>query len=182
MVFCRYYTFIEYVWYCSNCCSFSHFTSPYCPDSSASSESSEDKPKKRGSKSTKRSIFYSGVTVRDVIRRMTRKNLHNGIKKMLTEHRTNLLFDDWGLIDDECKDDILGDLKANNKTKAANRLIDYFHDNHTGEELLHFCDFLTEEANDAGRNPQLLKLPKAIKKAVHDASSGPSGMLYSMFL
>ena len=120
--------------------------------------------------------------MRDVIRRMTRKNLHSGIKKMMTEHRTNLLCDDWELINEECRDDILGDLKANNKTKAANRLIDYFRDTHTGEELLHFCDFLTKEAKDAGRNSQLLKLAKAIKKAVHDAPPGPSGMLYSMFL
>ena len=179
---CRHYTFIKYVEYCSNCCSFSHFTSPYCSDFSASSESSEDKPKKRSSKSTKRSISYSEVTVRDVIRRMTREKLHSGIKKMLTEQRTILLCDDWGLIDDECKDDILGDLKANNKTKAADRLIDYFNNNHTGEELLHFCDFLTKEAKKAGQNPQLFKLAKAIKVAVYDASSGPSGMLYSMFL
>ena len=146
--------------------SFSHFTSPYCSDS----ESSEDKPKKRRSKLKKRSRSYSEVTVKNVIRGMTRKNLHDGIKKMLTEHRTTLLCDDWGLINEECRDDILGDLEANHKTKAANRLIDYFHDNHTGEELLHFCDFLTEEAKDAGRNPQLLNLAKAIKKAVHDAS------------
>ena len=118
--------------------------------------------------------------MRDVIRGMTRKKLHRGIKNMLTEHRTNLLYDDWGLINEECRDDILGDLKANNKTKAANRLVDYFHDNHTGEELLHFCDFLTKEAKDAGRNPQLLKLAKAIKEAVHDASPGPLGMLYSI--
>ena len=114
--------------------------------------------------------------MRDVIRGMTRKKLHSGIRKMLTEHRTNLLYDDWGLINEECRDNVLGDLGTNNKTKAANRLIDYFHDNHTGEELLRFCDFLTEEAKDAGRNPQLLKLAKAIKKAVRDASSGPSGI------
>ena len=120
--------------------------------------------------------------MRDVIRSMTREKLHGGIKKMLTEHRTNLFYDDWGLINEECRDDILGDLKANNKTKAANSLIDYFDNNHTGEELLHFCDFLTKEAKKAGRNPQLLELAKAIKEAVHDASSGPSGMLYSMFL
>ena len=146
--------------------SFSHFTSPYCSDS----ESSEDKPKKRRSKLKKRSRSYSEVTVKNVIRGMTRKNLHDGIKKMLTEHRTNLLCDDWGLINEECRDGILGDLKANNKTKAADRLIDYFNDTHTGEELLHFCDFLTKEAKKAGQNPQLLKLAKSIKEAVHDAS------------
>ena len=49
------------------------------------------------------------------------------------------LFDDWGLINEECWHNILGDLGANNKTKSAHRLIDYFHDNHIGEELLHFC-------------------------------------------
>ena len=173
MVVRRYYTFIQY---CSNC-SFSHFTSPCCPDSSASSESSEDKTKKRGSKSTKRSTSYSEVTVRDVIQRLTRKNLHSGIKNMLTEHRTDLLCDDWGLINEECRDDILGDLEANKKTKAANRLIDYFRNTHSGKELLLFCDFLTTEAKDAGRNSQLLELAKAIKEAVYDASPGPSGML-----
>ena len=120
--------------------------------------------------------------MRDVIRGMTLKNLHSGIKNMLTEHRTNLLCDDWQLINEECRDDILGDLEANKKTKAADRLIDYFDNNHTGEELLLFCDFLTKEAKDAGRNPQLLKLAKSIKEAVYDVSSGPSGMLYSMFL
>ena len=108
--------------------------------------------------------------MRDVIQGMTREKLHSGIKKMLTEQHTNLLYDDWELIDDECKDDILGDLGTNKKTKAANRLIDHFHDNHTGKELLHFCDFLTKEAKDAGRNSQLLKLAKAIKEAVYDAS------------
>ena len=116
------------------------------------------------------------------IQGMTRAKLHGGIKRMLTDHHINLLCDDWRLINEECRDDILGDLKANNKTKAANRLIDYLHDNHTGEELLHFRDFLMKEAKDAGRNTQLLKLAKSIKEAVHDASSGPSGMLYSMFL
>ena len=120
--------------------------------------------------------------MRDVIRGMTREKLHSGIKKMLTEHRTNLLYDDWGLINEDCRDDILGDLTANNKTKAADRLIDYFHDNHSGDELLHFCEFLTKEAKKAGRNSQLLKLANAIKEAVHDTSSGASGMLYSMFV
>ena len=120
--------------------------------------------------------------MRDVFRGMTCEKLHSGIKKMLTEQRTNLLYDDWGLINEKCRDDILGDLGANNKTKAANRLIDYFDNNHTGEELLHFCEFLTKEAKDEGRNPQLLKLAKAMKEAVYDASPGPSGMLYSMFL
>ena len=175
MVLCRYKTFIDYVQYCSNCYSFSHFTPPYCSEK-------QGKPKKRGSKSTKRSISYSVVTVRDVIRRMTREKLHGGIKKMMTKHRTSLLCDDWGLINEECRDDILGDLKANNKTEAANRLIDYFCNNHSGDELLHFCEFLTKEAKKAGRNSQLLKLVNAIKEAVHDASSGPSGMLYSIFL
>ena len=108
--------------------------------------------------------------MRDVIRGMTREKLHSGIKKMLTEHRTNLLCDDWELINEECRDDILGDLKANNKTKAADRLIDYFNNNHTGEELLLFCDLLTKEAKKAGRNTQLLKLANAIKEAVHIAS------------
>ena len=120
--------------------------------------------------------------MRGVIRGMTCEKLHSGIKKMMTKHRTNLLCDDWGLINEECRDDILGDLKANHKTEAADRLIDYFCDNHTGDELLHFCEFLTKEAKKAGRNSQLLKFANAIKEAVHDASSGPSGMLYSMFL
>ena len=120
--------------------------------------------------------------MRGVIQGMTHEKLHNGIKKMLTEHRTTLLYDDWGLINEEYRDDILGDLTAKSKTKAANRLIDYFDNNHTGEQLLLFCDFLTKEAKKAGQNPQLLKLAKAIKEAVHDASPGPSGMLYSMFL
>ena len=120
--------------------------------------------------------------MRDVIRGMTHEKLHGGIKNMLTEQRTNLLYDDWELINEECRDDILGNLTANNKTKAANRLIDYFDNNHTGEELLHFCDFLTKVAKDAGRYPLLFKLAKDIKEAVHDAFPGPSGMLYSMFL
>ena len=119
--------------------------------------------------------------MRDVIRGMTREKLHSGIKNMLMEHRTNLLCDDWELINEECRDDILGDLKANNKTKAADRLIDYFDNNHTGEELLHFCDFLTKEAKDGGRNPKLLKLAKSIKEAVHDVSSGPSGICYNIY-
>ena len=117
--------------------------------------------------------------MRDVIQGMTRKNIYSGIRRILNEDRTKVLFDDWELIDEDCRDDILGDLTANNKTKAANRLIDYFDNNHTGEELLHFCDFLTKEAKEAGRNPQLFKLAKAIKEAVYDAYSGLSSMLYS---
>ena len=120
--------------------------------------------------------------MRDVIRGMTREELHSGIKKMMTKHRTTLLYDDWGLINEECRDEILGNLRANHKTEAADTLIDYFDNNHTGEELLQFCDFLTKEAKKAGRNSQLLKLAKAIKEAVHDASLRPSGVLYSMFL
>ena len=69
---------------------------------------------------------------------MKHKTLHTGVKKMLTEHRTGLLFDDWKLINEGCRDDILGDLEANNKTKSANRLIDYFDNSHTGEKLLLF--------------------------------------------
>ena len=149
--------------------------SPYYSDSRESSESSEDETTKKGRP-------YSEVTVREVIRRMTREKLHSGIKKMLTEHRTNLLCDDWEFINEECRDDILGDLKANRKTIAADRLINYFDNNHTGEELLLFCDFLTKAAKKAGRSPQLLKMVKAIKEAVYDASPGPSSMLHSMFL
>ena len=119
--------------------------------------------------------------MRDVIRGMTHKNLRDGIRRMVNEDRTKVLCDDWELINEVCRDDILGDLEANDKTKAANRLIDHFNNNHTGEELLLFCTFLTKEAKDAGRNPQLLKLAKAIKEAVYDASSGPSSMLYLIF-
>ena len=67
--------FIEYVQYCLNCCSFSHFTPPYCSDPSASSASFESKTRKRGSKSTKRSRSYSEITVRDVIQGILTKEV-----------------------------------------------------------------------------------------------------------
>ena len=124
---------------------------------------------------------YSDVSVKDVIRCIKRETLHTGVKKMLTEHHTGLLFDDWELINEGCRDDILGHLQANRKVEAADRLIDYFKDNHTGEQLCDFCRFLTKLARDTGRNSQLHKLAKGIEDALDYASPGPSGMFFHRF-
>ena len=59
---------------------------------------------------------------------------------------------------------MLGHLQANRKFDAADRLIDYFKDNHTGEQLCDFCHFLTEQAKDADRNSQMCKLAKGISR------------------
>ena len=113
---------------------------------------------------------YSNVSVEFIVRKITRKKLHSGIKSMLSEHRTELLHDDGKLINESCKDSILGLLENRNYVKAANEFIDYFKKTHTGEELLIFSDFLRQEAEDDGRNQQLLNLAESIEDAVYSAS------------
>ena len=113
---------------------------------------------------------YTNVSVESVVRKITRKKLHDGIKRMLSEQRTHLLHDDWKLINESCRDSMLGLLGCKNYVKAANELIDYFKKTHTGEELLIFSKFMREEAEDDGRNQQLLNLAKSIEDAVYTAS------------
>ena len=86
---------------------------------------------------------------------------------MLNRQRIRLLCDDWKLINQKCKNSILGYLKGNEIEEAADHLIDYFQKTHTGEELLMFARFLREEAKGDGRNTQLLNLAKSIEQAVH---------------
>ena len=134
--------------------------------------SSEFPAKKNQSKLSKRKrynkISYNNVPV--VIKKLTRKKLRDAVKKMLNGQRIRDLCDDWELIDETCRDIILGLLEKGNKVEAADQLIDYFKDTHTGEELLIFTDFLKEEAGDGGRNQQLLNLAESIEEAVYSAS------------
>ena len=137
----------------------------------AASEFSAKKNLSKLSKSKQnKKIFYSNVPVEFVIKKLTRKKLCGAVKKMLNGQRIRVLCDDWGLVDETCRDIILGLLEKRNKVEAADQLIDYFKDTHTSKELLIFRNFLREEAGDGGRNPQLLKLAKSIEEAVYSAS------------
>ena len=136
----------------------------------ASSELSEKKNQSKSIKSKQnKKRSYSNVPVELVIRKITRKKLCGAVKKMLNGQRIRVLCDDWELINETCKDIILGLLEKRNNVEAADQLIDYFKETHTGEELLLFSDFLREEA-EGGRNPQLLNLAKSIEEAVYSAS------------
>ena len=110
---------------------------------------------------------YDNVSVNAVIRKITRKKLHGGIMGMLNGQRIRLLHDDWKLINQKCKNSILGYLEKRNEIEeAADQLIDYFQKTHAGKQLLMFTRFLREEAEDDGQNPQLLNLAKSIEQAV----------------
>ena len=114
-------------------------------------------------------ISYSNVPVEFVIRKITRKKLCGAVKKMLNGQRIRVLCDDWELINETCKDIILGLLEKRNNAEAADQLIDYFKETHTGEELLLFSDFLRDEVEGDGRNQQLLNLAKSIEESVYSA-------------
>ena len=136
----------------------------------ASSELSEQKNQSKSIKSKRsKKTSYSNVPVEYVIRKITRKKLCGAVKKMLNGQRIRVLCDDKELINETCKDIILGLLEKRNNVEAADQLIDYFKETHTGEELLLFSDFLREEAEDDGRNQQLLNLAKSIEEAVYSA-------------
>ena len=113
---------------------------------------------------------YDNVSVNAVIHKITRQKLHGAVGRMLNGHRIRLLHDDWKLINEKCKNIILGLEKNNDIDEAADQLIDYFQKTHTGEELLMFAHFLREEAKGDGRNTQLLNLAKSIEEAVYSAS------------
>ena len=97
------------------------------------------------------------------------EKLTRGVEKMLTKHRIQTLCDDVHLIDDECRNRILAMLNNGQKTDAADRLIDYFKNNHNGSSLVSFCDFLRSEAEGAGNAPNLLDFSKQIAEAMKKA-------------
>ena len=93
---------------------------------------------------------------------------------MLTKSRADTLEQHYKLIDFSCNAKIKSLLERGEPDEAATKLIEYFKKNHIDVDLLQFCEFLRDEAKEAGRGAVLLGLANWIERAVK--AQRPSGI------
>ena len=95
--------------------------------------------------------------------RITKEELIEKFRKMLTHHRAVLL-EARDLIDSDCRDIIQAKLRSGERAGAATELVEYFEANHDGDKIMEFCSFLEEQAGKSA--PLLKKLALKIREIV----------------
>ena len=116
---------------------------------------------------------YKHVKAKDALGSLKWRELSNDIKDMLNKPRVDIMQRDYNLIDSACNSSIKTYLDKGDPYEAATTLIDYFEENHDGDALLKFCEFLRDEAKEAGEAPRLKDLVDKIERAVKaERSSG----------
>ena len=116
----------------------------------------------------------SHVRAEKVLETLDWCELRKNIKDMLTESRAHTLKRQYNLIDSSCNAKIQSLLGRGEPDSAATKLIEYFEANHSDVDLLRFCEFLRDEAKEAGGSAVLEGLADKIERAVKD--QGPSGI------
>ena len=96
---------------------------------------------------------------------------------MLTKSRVYTLERQYKLIDSSCSATIRSDLERGDPDSSATTLIEYFEANHNGDGMLRFCEFLSDESEEAGGSAVLEGLADRIERAVKDL--GASGIMLS---
>ena len=115
-----------------------------------------------------REVSYSHVKAKDVIKSFKWKELTKDIKDMLTMSRADTLERGYNLIDSPCNDKIEAQFYHGDPAAAASKLLKYFEKNHNGDDMLRFCKFLRDEAEEAGGSAALEDLADRIEKTVKD--------------
>ena len=125
--------------------------------------------------SNPKEVPTSRVRARDVLETLNWRELISNVKDMLTDTRVYTLERQYRLIDSSCNAKIQSLLVGGEPDKAAITLIKYFEVNHSGADLLRFCEFLRDEVKEAGMGAVLEDLADKIERAVKD--QGPSGIV-----
>ena len=87
---------------------------------------------------------------------------------MLTISRADTLEREYNLIDSPCNAKIEAQLDRGDRAAAASKLLKYFDKNHNGDDMLQFCEFLRDEAKEAGGSAALEDLADKIERTVKD--------------
>ena len=111
---------------------------------------------------------YKHVKAKDALGSLKWRELSNDIKDMLNKRRVDNMQRgrEYNLIDSACSSSIKTYLTQGDPYEAATKLIDYFEENHDGDTLLKFCEFLRDEAKEAGEAPRLKDLADKVERAV----------------
>ena len=118
---------------------------------------------------------YRHVKAEDVLKSFKWRDLSKDIKDMLTINRLMIMERDHNLIDSACNSSIAAALNQGNPDEAPIAFMKYFEKNHDGDALLKFCEFLRDEAKEAGEAARLKDLADKIERAVK--AKGPSGII-----
>ena len=116
---------------------------------------------------------YSHIKAEDVINSFGWREITKDVKNMLTKTRAKILERDYFLIDHVSSAAIRADLEKGDPDSAATTLIEYFENNHNGNDLLRFCTFLNDEAEES-RSSALKNLALRIERTVKNIK--PSGL------
>ena len=120
---------------------------------------------------------YSHVKAKDALETFKWRELLKDIKNMLNKPRLKIMERDYKLINSACNLSIKAALDKGDPDEAATTLIEYFEKNHDGDALLRFCEFLRDEAKEAGDAARLEDLAVKIERAVK--AIRPSGIIAS---
>ena len=101
---------------------------------------------------------------------------------MLTKSRVYTLERQYKLIDSSCNAKIRSDLERGDPNSAAITLIEYFEANHNGDDMLRFCEFLRDEAEEAGGSAALEDLADRIERAVKDLGASGTTQHYAIMI
>ena len=123
---------------------------------------------------------YRHVKAKEVIESFRWRDLSKDIKDMLKKPRLMIMERDHKLIDSACTLSIKAYLDKGDPDEAATMFIDYFEKTHNGDALLKFCEFLRDEAKEAGDAARLIDLADKIERAVK--AIGPSGIIALFFV
>ena len=124
--------------------------------------------------SNPKEVPTSHVRARDVLKTLNWHELVGDVQDMLTELRVDTLERQYKLIDSSCNAKIQSLLERGKPDRAATTLIEYFEANHSGVDLLRFCEFLRHEAEEAGGSAVLEGLADKLEGAIKDQE--PSGI------
>jgi hypothetical protein len=119
----------------------------------------------------------SSLQYKQILRRkglFSRRELVASVKGILSRYRADLLEIDYELINSDCCAQIKADLRRD-PNEAATTLLEYLERKDSPDDLLKFCKFLREEAQqDVIGRPLLIKLAKQIEGALALTTSRPS--------
>ena len=124
---------------------------------------------------------YSQVGAKYVIKSFKWGELRKDIEDMLTKPRVDTLERGYNLIDSPCNARIEAQLMNGDPAAAATTLLKYFEKTHKGDGMLRFCEFLRDEAEEAGGSAVLEGLADRIERAVKDLGP-PQGISISMYI
>ena len=125
---------------------------------------------------------YSHVRAEDVLQTFDWRELRKDVKDMLTKSRVYTLERQYKLIDSPCKAKIISDLERGDPNSATTTLIEYFEANHKGDGMLRFCEFLRDEAEEAGGSAVLEGLADGIERAVKDLGASGTTQHYAIVI